>query len=493
MTGPELETVYLQARSLMRDRRALEAIKALTPLLRVEPADPRVWQLYGFALREEQRMAEAIEAFQRATTLAPGDALTATAVAQTALQCGHEAVASSRRALEIAPGNLSLLLTLAGALVAAGERAIADEVLARELAQKPGWLEGQQSLAELRWTGGDGAGFARAYEAGCSAEPGNLRLRLAWFRSVAQARDWEAARRIVADGIERFGEVPALMVARTFLAAESGATAEAEALFERTRGLADEVRDLAWIRHCLRARRAAEAEPEALRLSRTASAGVAWPYLSLIWRVLGDPRAAWLDGDPPYVRALEVGLDAGELEELATLLRELHTARAPYLEQSVRGGTQTERPVLFRTEPIIRKTRERLLEAVRDYVAGLPPAEPGHPLLGTAREHLLFSGSWSVRLLRQGFNVAHTHPLGWLSSAFYVSLPSAAEMGTPPAGRIRFGEAPPELGLDLPAYAEIEPREGRLAMFPSTMWHATVPFDDGERLVLAFDIRRPDF
>jgi hypothetical protein len=98
-----------------------------------------------------------------------------------------------------------------------------------------------------------------------------------------------------------------------------------------------------------------------------------------------------------------------------------------------------------------------------------------------------------VRLLGQGYNVAHTHPLGWISSAFYVSLPTSSQMGTPPAGRIRFGQAPTELGLDLdlPHYAEVEPRPGRMALFPSTMWHHTVPFEGGERLVLAFDVRPP--
>jgi hypothetical protein len=39
----------------------------------------------------------------------------------------------------------------------------------------------------------------------------------------------------------------------------------------------------------------------------------------------------------------------------------------------------------------------------------------------------------------------------------------------------------------------VEPRPGRLALFPSTMWHATMPFDDGERLVLAFDVRVPRY
>lgn len=477
----------------MSARRAGRAIELLDALIAAEPGSARGWQLLGFALREEQRMPEAIRAFARAAELAPDDTLTATAIAQTALQCGEPAVEAAQRALALSPGHPPLILCLAGALVAGGQRARAEAVLADAVSRSPAWLEGLAALAELRWTGGDRATFGRAYQEACRREPGNLRLRLAWFRLIAQAREWTAAREILEEGERLFGEQPAFLVARAFIAAESGAIAEAESLFERTRGLNDEVRGLAWIRHCLRLRRPAEAEPEALRLTATPSAMLAWPYLSLIWRMLGDARAAWLDGAPPYVRAFDVGLSTTELAELAECLRQLHTARAPYLEQSVRGGTQTERPLFFRTEPIVQLARTRIFERVREYVDGLPAPVEGHPLLGTPRRHLLTSGSWSVRLLAQGYNVAHTHPLGWISSAFYVALPTEAELGPPPAGWIRFGEAPPELDLDLAPYAEFEPRPGRLVLFPSTMWHATVPFPAGERLVLAFDVRTPDF
>ena len=64
-------------------------------------------------------------------------------------------------------------------------------------------------------------------------------------------------------------------------------------------------------------------------------------------------------------------------------------------------------------------------------------------------------------------------------------------MGKEPSGWLRFGTPPSELGLDLPPYCDIEPKVGRLILFPSTLWHGTVPFADGERLSIAFDIRPP--
>jgi hypothetical protein len=81
--------------------------------------------------------------------------------------------------------------------------------------------------------------------------------------------------------------------------------------------------------------------------------------------------------------------------------------------------------------------------------------------------------------------------MGWISSAFYVQLPPPDKLGPSPAGWLSHGTPPPELGLGLPAYGYVEPKVGRLALFPSTMWHGTVPFDDGERLTVAFDVKLP--
>ena len=53
------------------------------------------------------------------------------------------------------------------------------------------------------------------------------------------------------------------------------------------------------------------------------------------------------------------------------------------------------------------------------------------------------------------------------------------------------GEPQAELRLPLEPFRTIEPKPGRLALFPSTMWHGTYPFDAGERLTVAFDVATP--
>ena len=467
------------------------ATDALEGLVLREPANAGAWQQLGFAYRDEQCMAESVRAFARAVELAPDDALSALAHAEVRFESGLPAAALARRALELAPENPTAIGCCAVALSAEGQRRAAENLLVTALVQRPDWLAGQKLLATLRYTGGDNSEFARGYAAAVRVLPQNLPLRMAWFRSVAQARNWEVATRVIDECERDFGALPAFTIARLFIASESGDTARAVALFAATEQTHDEVRDLAWVRHCLRTGNPQAAEAVALRLTNSASARLAWPYLSLIWRLSGNPRAAWLDGSPLSVRTYDLDFSAGELEQLASLLRRLHSVRSPYLEQSVRGGTQTDRPLFFRHEPIIAALKAKTVAALREYIAALPPFEAGHPLLGTPREKLLFAGSWSVRLQAKGVHVSHTHPQGWISSALYIALPTREQMGSPPAGWFEFGTPPSELGLSLSPLGQVEPRLGRLLLFPSTLWHSTAPFEDGERMTIAFDVRPP--
>ena len=83
-----------------------------------------------------------------------------------------------------------------------------------------------------------------------------------------------------------------------------------------------------------------------------------------------------------------------------------------------------------------------------------------------------------------------------MSSAFYVALPpsvrGAASRGDD-AGSLQLGRPPLDLGVDLPPRRVLRPQPGYLALFPSYVWHGTVPFEDSEpRLTIAFDMQPRD-
>lgn len=80
-----------------------------------------------------------------------------------------------------------------------------------------------------------------------------------------------------------------------------------------------------------------------------------------------------------------------------------------------------------------------------------------------------------------------------MSSALYVELPdtlgNSADSADSAEGWLELGKPPNDLGLDLEPLALIEPKVGRLVLFPSILWHGTRPFPEGERLTIAFDIK----
>ncbi len=457
-------------------------------------AEAQVLREAALALRAEQRMVEADAAIARAATLAPDDRLIAFLHAQSRYELGHGAASLFAGAARLWPDNLDVLRNRALAMAGEGDLAGAQAVLDTALAARPDWLDGQQVLASLRWTSGEGGAFDAGFARACAARPDSAGLWLGWFATVAQLRDWPRATAVLDRAAAALGETRAIAVARAFVACEGGDLAQGDARLAKLAGPDDGFLALCRIRQHLRRGDPAQAAMLALPLVNTGMAGQVWPYLSTCWRLLDDPRAAWLDGDPLYADVIDVGLSTADLAELATILRGLHTAHRPYAEQSVRHGTQTDRSVLLRHEPMLVRARAALMAAVHGFVAGLPPpgaSPPGcppHPLLSRPRGPLRIAGSWSVRLGPGGFNVAHSHPLGWLSSAFYVAVPAPAQRGAAPAGWLQLGAAPRELGVDLAPCRSIEPKVGQLVLFASTLWHGTVPFAAGERLNLAFDV-----
>jgi hypothetical protein len=272
--------------------------------------------------------------------------------------------------------------------------------------------------------------------------------------------------------------------------AEQGETGRADALFAALGPIEHVTMAARYMRHLLRAGRPAEASVFADGWRGRDPDNLLVPYQSAAWRLTGDERWRWLEGDERFIGVYDLGDRLPSLDALAARLRGLHLSRHHPLEQSLRGGTQTDGPLFSRIEPEIRALRQAVSEAVEAHVAQLPAPIAGHPTLLARRAPIAFSGSWSVRLTGAGFHVNHVHPAGWLSSAFYVALPDEAMGGADHAGWLSIGEAS-DLGLDLPPIRLIEPKPGRLVLFPSTIWHGTRPFAEGERLTVAFDVAKP--
>lgn len=168
-------------------------------------------------------------------------------------------------------------------------------------------------------------------------------------------------------------------------------------------------------------------------------------------------------------------------------LKLLHTTRRHPVEQSMVAGTQTLDDLLSRRDRFIDHLRDALFAQLQDIVAGLPK-DPTHPLLGRNSGDIAFSDSWSVLLHAHGYHKNHYHSAGWLSSAFYLVVPDAVNKGER-EGWIKFGEPGFRAREPLGPLHWVKPEEGALVVFPSYLWHGTVPLTTAtERMTVGYDV-----
>jgi len=215
--------------------------------------------------------------------------------------------------------------------------------------------------------------------------------------------------------------------------------------------------------------------------------------LGTAWRLKGDERDEDLNGYDRFIRSMDMEPPEGfsSMEsfnaELGVWLEGQHPKTREYVEQSLRGGTQTEGFLFGSGQILIRKLKARIDEAVARYVAELPEQET-HPFAARRSRNFGYTGAWSSLMREQGFHENHMHPGGWISSCYYVTVPQVAKDQDAKQGWIKFGEPALALPLKDPVRRAIEPVPGRLVLFPSYMWHGTNPFHaPAIRTTIAFD------
>lgn len=476
------ELVAKLAVQALAERREDEALPIVAAAAAAAPKDATLHQLAGLLHRALGDLAPAIAALDRAVVLAPHDGRLLHARARAALEAGLPSLEWFARARRLAPNDGDVILGEAAALLAERSGGAADALLSGMLAEHPGWLPGHDTLIRLRHAIAHAAPFSMI-DGAIRDAPRDSRLHRLKVVALHRSRAGAAALEAAAAARRALDDDATARLLTAMVATEYGDRAEADAAFERVDPLSDSALAVHWWRHLLRRGEPARISSEAEALSEELR-DLVWPYLSAAWRLIGDPRASWLD-DPRLVRTFQLSDDSAWLAQLAETLRPLHVARAEPIDQSVRGGTQTDGPLFSRVDPMIQALKSKVVAAVDRYLAELPPADPRHPLLGRKPRQARFAGSWSVRLTARGHHDPHIHTEGRVSSAFYTILPPP---GSNQAGWLSLGEPQRQLGTGLAALHMVSPRPGMLALFPSTMWHGTRPFAAGERLTVAFDV-----
>lgn len=487
------DLLFTLARTALAEGREDEAL----PLLRAAVAgrqSARLWQWKGLLERALDDHQQSLTSFERAAALDPKDGSIAHGRARVALEAGVPAEEFFSSALRLQPSDGDVLLGCAASMFADGHAVAAEKLLDQMLTRSPLWIEGHMQLAQLRSTMGKKDEATSSIERSLSSHPAGEQLWVAFLRILLQAERFSELDEAIARARKSPLRADSLLLHyETIAAVELGQADRAERLFEAMPEQMRQALEIWRIRHLLRTGRI-DAACRLIDVGLSSDRALTiWPYATIAWRLAGDPRWEWLEGDlSRLISVIDLSNEISDIRSLEQVLRGLHAGKGEFLDQSVRGGSQTDGPLFTKVDPQIRALRAVIVRAVEQHISGLPPFDVRHPLLGLPRDRKVgFSGSWSVLLRGAGYHANHVHPQGWISSALYIHLPTKAASDPPTAGWLTLGEPQVDLGLDLDPLLQIEPMPGRLILFPSYTWHGTRPFSEGERLTVAFDVRRP--
>jgi tetratricopeptide (TPR) repeat protein len=132
-------------------------------------------------------------------------------------------------------------------------------------------------------------------------------------------------------------------------------------------------------------------------------------------------------------------------------------------------------------------------DAVIDYLETVP-RQPAHPFIDQLPKKWVF-GCWATRLAGQGNLDPHIHFTGYIGGVYYPLLPDVvAAFDQGGAGWFELGRPPERFRCAAePLVRRIQPREGRLLIFPGYFFHNTIPFVSTQtRISIAFDVMRRD-
>ncbi len=392
-------------------------------------------------------------------------------------------------------GELTLALNRAGLYLELNKFDDAEREYASAVALKPSDPTAQFELAKLRYMRGDER-FARDLSAAAASDRSNGLLQLKFADILRQTGDLAGSEVLLRDLIARAGPAPELRSSLATVLHAAGRLQEAEV--EARAAVSSHPTHAMLVHNLVAVLLSLGRAEDAMPLIRAARARAP---LDPAW-IADEATAARLTGDPAYsvlydydrlvgVYDLEPPRGFSSMTELnaaleATLQARHTLARHPF-DQSMRSGTQTMGNLVRDPDPAIQAALKACLEAIEDYRAKLGTA-PDHPLSAQNHGESRYAGCWSVQLAQHGFHVNHIHPEGWLSSAYYVAVPAETDDASERSGWIKFGEpALPVPGAE--TGLTVQPKPGRLVLFPSYMWHGTTAIHGPvRRLTMAFDV-----
>lgn len=174
--------------------------------------------------------------------------------------------------------------------------------------------------------------------------------------------------------------------------------------------------------------------------------------------------------------------------DLLLAIKDYHYYKKHPLKQSLVHGSQTAEKLFDYQLPILKILENQLRATTCEFINKLPK-DSQHPFLRRNTGDYIVTDSWSVILTKSGYHKNHYHPQGWMSSPYYIQVPSIIEDNKKMQGWLKLGEPGFNMYKKIQPEKIIKPEVGKLIQFPSYLWHGTTMLEeDVERITIAYDV-----
>lgn len=477
----------------LNNQRYKEAKNSFLQVIKLSKSDASAYTSLGNICKAEQNFPAAISYYKQALKINPRyvNALHNLGIAYRMSGEFAEAIRCFKQAKTIAPNIAEIDFNEANTQFDLGNYPEAEQAYWTALRKAPDNCEIHETLNEFYWQTDKKSEFGKSFNQAINYLPNNLSLRYSYAESLFSSGNKAQATKVIDEAL-KLDTTPELLHLKGKLVASKGDLKLAISLIEsslnknyKLSNALDLIElliiDIDYSKALHHISHAEKIEPNNQLLIA---------YKSICWRLTSDHRYEWLIDYQKHIQTYEIPVPKGYssramfLDELAPALLSMHQTQHAPLKQTLKFGTQTPGRLFYQPIKPIVDLKNAFEEIALEYISSLPD-DDSHPLLSRKTKQINFAGSWSVKLNPNGYHVNHVHPKGWISSSFYVSVPEFSNFpqSNDNAGAIKFGESSMNLKEREKIARTVTPKNGLVALFPSYVWHGTIPFNGPNDIV----------
>ena len=178
----------------------------------------------------------------------------------------------------------------------------------------------------------------------------------------------------------------------------------------------------------------------------------------------------------------EEGFDTDLIKDINSFSRSLDFMP----QELLYNGNQSAGNIFSSNEPYIQKMKDIILSRIDNYRENFKDSNNGFIKKWPSNFNIQ---GWIIDIKKGGNLKSHMHKLGWLSGSLYLNIPKKED---PSEGNIVFslhGADYPHDDKIFPS-KEVDINKNDIVLFPSSIFHHTLPFNSEEnRVTLAFDVK----